>query len=51
MAFGAVSFSVVPTRAAVVFTLVLLLAAFLLTLVPLRAGKIGPTRISRGSAQ
>ena len=44
VAFGAVSFSVVPPRAAVVFTLALLLAAFLLTLVPLRAGKIGPAR-------
>lgn len=42
VAFGAVSFSIVPVRVAVVFTAVLLLGAFLLTLVPLMAGKIGP---------
>lgn len=45
VAFGAVSFSIVPVRVAAVFTAVLLLGAFLLTLVPLMAGKIGPKSV------
>lgn len=40
VAFGAVSFSIVPTRYAVGFTALALLVAFLLTLVPLTKGKI-----------
>lgn len=49
VAFGAVSFSVVPVRVAVTLTLVALVAAFLVTLIPLRAGKLGrripPTQV------
>ena len=41
VAFGAVSFSVVPARAALALSLVALAVAFLVTLVPLRAGKLG----------
>ncbi|MCS5478995.1 undecaprenyl/decaprenyl-phosphate alpha-N-acetylglucosaminyl 1-phosphate transferase [Corynebacterium sp. YIM 101645] len=41
VAFGAVSFSVVPVRVAVALTLVALVVAFLVTLIPLRAGKLG----------
>lgn len=40
VAFGAVSFSIVPTRFAVGFTALALLFAFLVTLVPLAKGKI-----------
>jgi len=42
VAFGAVSFSVVPVRWAVGFTLVALAGATVLTAVPLVNGKIGP---------
>ena len=49
VAFGAVSFSMVPTRVAVIFSVVLLLGAFVMTLIPLRQGKIGrrtpPSRV------
>jgi UDP-GlcNAc:undecaprenyl-phosphate/decaprenyl-phosphate GlcNAc-1-phosphate transferase len=49
VAFGAVSFSVVPVRVAVALTLVALVIAFLVTLIPLRAGKLGrrtpPTQV------
>ncbi|QPK79997.1 undecaprenyl/decaprenyl-phosphate alpha-N-acetylglucosaminyl 1-phosphate transferase [Corynebacterium lizhenjunii] len=49
VAFGAVSFSIVPTRVAVAFSAVALVAAFVMTLIPLRQGKIGrtplPTRV------
>lgn len=48
IAFGAVSFSVVPSRVAVAFTTVALVGAFLATLVPLWQGKIGPQRRSGG---
>ncbi|WCZ38705.1 MraY family glycosyltransferase [Corynebacterium jeddahense] len=48
VAFGAVSFSVVPSRVAVAFTAVALVGAFLATLVPLWQGKIGPQRRSGG---
>lgn len=48
IAFGAVSFSVVPSRVAVAFTAVALVGAFLATLVPLWQGKIGPQRRSGG---
>lgn len=48
IAFGAVSFSVVPSRVAVAFTAVALVGAFLATLVPLWQGKIGPQRHSGG---
>ena len=44
VAFGAVSFSIVPTRYAVLFSLLSLLVAFVATLVPLGQGKIGPAR-------
>ena len=49
VAFGAVSFSVIPFRFAVGFTLVALVTAFLLTLVPLAKGKIGPAGASSSS--
>ena len=49
VAFGAVSFSVIPFRFAVGFTLVALVTAFLLTLVPLAKGKIGPAGASSAS--
>jgi len=46
---GAVSFSVVPARVAAGFFVVMLIAAFLITLIPVRAGKLGrhaqPTRV------
>ncbi|SMG28563.1 UDP-GlcNAc:undecaprenyl-phosphate GlcNAc-1-phosphate transferase [Corynebacterium pollutisoli] len=49
VALGAVSFSVVPARVAVAGTLILLIVAFLFTLGPVRAGKLGrqspPTRV------
>lgn len=49
VAFGAVSFSIVPTGIAIGFSLVLLLVAFVMTLIPLRQGKIGrkpmPTQV------
>ena len=41
LAFGAVSFSLVPVIPAVVLTVTALVVAFALTLVPLRSGKIG----------
>ena len=41
VAFGAVSFSIVPTRYAAAFTVIALLVAFVATLVPLTRGKIG----------
>lgn len=41
VAFGAVSFSVVPARVALSLFLVALVVAFLVTLIPLRAGKLG----------
>ncbi|QGU04359.1 MraY family glycosyltransferase [Corynebacterium comes] len=41
VAFGAVSFSVVPARVALALSLVALVIAFLVTLIPLRAGKLG----------
>ncbi|OFT82676.1 glycosyltransferase family 4 protein [Corynebacterium sp. HMSC29G08] len=40
VAFGAVSFSIVPTKYAAAFTVVALLVAFIATLVPLTRGKI-----------
>ncbi|MCF8713015.1 MraY family glycosyltransferase, partial [Corynebacterium parakroppenstedtii] len=43
VAFGAVSFSIVPAPVAIGVTIVALLLAFAATLVPLRQGKIGPT--------
>lgn len=49
VAFGAVSFSVIPFRFAVGFTVVALVSAFLLTLVPLTKGKIGPAGASSSS--
>ena len=49
VAFGAVSFSVVPVRIAVIFTVVALVFAFVLTLVPLAEGKIGPRRGGDGA--
>lgn len=42
VAFGAVSFSLIPMGYAVLFTLLALLIAFVATLVPLARGKIGP---------
>ena len=42
VAFGAVSFSIVPAPVAIGVTIVALLLAFAATLVPLRQGKIGP---------
>ena len=42
VAFGAVSFSLIPMGYAVFFTLLALLIAFVATLVPLARGKIGP---------
>lgn len=42
VAFGAVSFSIVPAPEAIGVTIVALLLAFAATLVPLRQGKIGP---------
>lgn len=64
VAFGAVSFSVVPARLALVMNLVALIIAFLVTLIPLRAGKLGrkippthvvvhtdPTDVSDGGAR
>lgn len=44
VAFGAVSFSIVPPAAAVTFTIVALVLAFVATLIPLRQGKIGRQR-------
>ena len=44
VAFGAVSFSIVPPAAAVTFTIVALVLAFVATLIPLRQGKIGRKR-------
>ena len=40
VAFGAVSFSIVPTKYAAAFTVIALLVAFVATLVPLTRGKI-----------
>lgn len=48
IAFGAVSFSLVPLRAALAFAAVSLLLAFAATLVPLGQGKIGPQRTNVG---
>lgn len=48
IAFGAVSFSLVPPRAALIFSAVSLLLAFAVTLVPLGQGKIGPRRSEVG---
>lgn len=49
VAFGAVSFSIVPAPAAIGLSLFFLVVAFVATLIPLRAGKIGrrklPSRI------
>ena len=42
VAFGAVSFSIVPAPVAIGVTIVALVLAFAATLVPLRQGKIGP---------
>jgi len=46
---GAVSFSIVPSRVAVAASAIGLILAFIITLIPLRAGKIGrqppPTRV------
>ncbi len=47
VAFGAVSFSIVPAPVAIGVTILALLLAFAATLVPLRQGKIGPA--ARGS--
>ena len=47
VAFGAVSFSIVPVPVAIGVTILALLLAFAATLVPLRQGKIGPA--ARGS--
>lgn len=44
VAFGAVSFSIVPPAAAVTFNIVALVLAFVATLIPLRQGKIGRKR-------
>ncbi|QCB28241.1 glycosyltransferase family 4 protein [Corynebacterium endometrii] len=44
VAFGAVSFSIVPPIAAIIFSVLALAFAFLATLIPLRAGKIGRKR-------
>jgi UDP-GlcNAc:undecaprenyl-phosphate GlcNAc-1-phosphate transferase len=44
VAFGAVSFSIVPPIAAIIFSVLALAFAFLATLIPLRAGKIGRRR-------
>lgn len=41
VAFGAVSFSIVPTKVAFLSTLAALIIAFIITLVPVRAGKLG----------
>ena len=41
VAFGAVSFSVVPARVALATTIIALIVAFVVTLIPLRAGKLG----------
>ena len=49
VALGAVSFSIVPARIALAASAVTLVLAFVITLIPLRAGKIGrqppPTRV------
>lgn len=50
VAFGAVSFSLVPLRYAAAFSLVAILLAFLATLVPLAKGKIGTVRAAPGEA-
>lgn len=50
VAFGAVSFSLVPLRYAAAFSLVAILLAFLATLVPLAKGKIGTVKASPGEA-
>ena len=44
VAFGAVSFSIVPVRYAAAFTAIALVLAFVATLVPWAKGKIGPQR-------
>ena len=44
VAFGAVSFSIVPPTAAIIISVLALAFAFLATLIPLRAGKIGRKR-------
>lgn len=41
VAFGAVSFSVVPASVALTTTIIALIVAFVVTLIPLRAGKLG----------
>lgn len=41
VAFGAVSFSVVPASVALTTTVIALVVAFVVTLIPLRAGKLG----------
>lgn len=50
VAFGAVSFSLVPLRYAAAFSLVAILLAFLATLVPLAKGKIGTVKAAPGEA-
>ena len=44
VAFGAVSFSIVPAPVAVAVAIVSLLLAFGVTLIPLRQGKLGPKK-------
>ena len=50
VAFGAVSFSIVPLRYAAAFSLTAVVLAFLATLVPLAKGKIGPVKAAAGEA-
>ena len=45
VALGAVSFSIVPTRFAVAFTVLSLVVAFVATLIPWLKGKIGPVTV------
>ena len=45
VAVGAVSFSIVPTRFAVAFTVLSLVVAFVATLIPWLKGKIGPVSV------
>lgn len=45
VALGAVSFSIVPTRFAVAFTVLSLVVAFVATLIPWLKGKIGPVSV------
>jgi len=50
VAFGAVSFSIVPLRYAAAFSATAVVLAFLATLVPLAKGKIGPVKAGAGEA-